>query len=137
VRKQLGVLRPTDLSERTLHALEKEVEHGGDVMMQKLGFEGNSILAPGKTRQTPEIPDRRLPPAAGRTSLGPRRTHGVAEENAMSIRASRSKCHWRCIRADTGKFALREVFPVVRNGCESPAFISPLEAEPALATVDV
>lgn len=39
--------------------LEKQIEHECDVMMQKLGFEVIRFSHPGKTRQTPGIPDRR------------------------------------------------------------------------------
>lgn len=40
-------------------ALEKHVEHAGDVLMQKLGFEVVRFSHPGKTQQTIGIPDRR------------------------------------------------------------------------------
>ena len=37
---------------------EKDIEHLGDVMMQKLGFEVIRFSHPGKTKQTPGIADR-------------------------------------------------------------------------------
>jgi hypothetical protein len=40
-------------------AREKEIEHAGDVLMQKLGFEVIRFSHPGKTMQTPGIADRR------------------------------------------------------------------------------
>lgn len=39
--------------------LEKAIEHDGDVMMQKAGFEVIKFSHPGKTKQTPGIADRR------------------------------------------------------------------------------
>ena len=39
--------------------LEKQIEHEGDVLMQKRGFEVIRFSHPGKTQQTPGIPDRR------------------------------------------------------------------------------
>lgn len=60
VRAQLGGPPPDpELSERELNALEKQIEHDGDVLMQKLGFEVIRFSHPGKTKQTPGIPDRR------------------------------------------------------------------------------
>lgn len=47
-------LAPIDVA-----ALEKQVEHEGDQLMQKLGFEVIRFSRPGKTKQTPGIPDRR------------------------------------------------------------------------------
>jgi len=40
-------------------ALEKQIERAGDVLMQQLGFEVIKFSHPGKTQQTPGIPDRR------------------------------------------------------------------------------
>lgn len=40
-------------------ALEKAIEHAGDQLMQKLGFEVLRFSHPGKTKQTPGIADRR------------------------------------------------------------------------------
>lgn len=40
-------------------ALEKSIEHAGDVLMQKLGFEVIRFSHPGKTKQTEGIADRR------------------------------------------------------------------------------
>lgn len=37
---------------------EKQIEHAGDVLMQKLGFTVIRFSHPGKTKQTPGIPDR-------------------------------------------------------------------------------
>jgi hypothetical protein len=60
VRAQLGGPPPDPaLSGRELNALEKQIEHVGDVLMQKLGFEVIRFSHPGKTKQTPGIPDRR------------------------------------------------------------------------------
>jgi hypothetical protein len=49
-------LPPTD--EETA-ALEKSHEHEGDKLMRALGFEVVRFSHPGKTKQTPGIPDRR------------------------------------------------------------------------------
>jgi hypothetical protein len=40
-------------------ALEKAIEHAGDTLMAKLGFEIIRFSHPGKTKQTPGISDRR------------------------------------------------------------------------------
>jgi hypothetical protein len=49
--------RPTDPDEAG--RLEKEIEHAGDQLMRALGFEIVRFSHPGKTKQTPGIPDRR------------------------------------------------------------------------------
>jgi hypothetical protein len=73
VRAQLGAPPPDpERSERELNALEKQIEHEGDVMMQRLGFEAIRFSHPGKTRHTAGIPGRRYyrRPRAGSLALG-------------------------------------------------------------------
>lgn len=60
VREADAKFRGLEFDEERFDArLEKHIEHDGDVMMQKAGFEVIRFSHPGKTRQTPGIPDRR------------------------------------------------------------------------------
>ena len=50
---------PVSVAAIDQRAIEKQIEHAGDVLMQQLGFEVVRFSHPGKTQQTPGIPDRR------------------------------------------------------------------------------
>jgi hypothetical protein len=60
VREELG-LPPASaaIPAVDVNALERAIEHAGDVLMQELGFEVIRFSHPGKTMQTPGIADRR------------------------------------------------------------------------------
>lgn len=49
--------------------LEKKIEHAGDKQMAALGFEVVKFSHPGRTKQTPGIPDRRYYHRARQLSL--------------------------------------------------------------------